>query len=172
VSTVAAARGAVRTHEWSALFIEALMRDGSGWEILGLARRQDPSVPALVLLDRPREEDVDRAFDERATCLAKPLALRRAQTFMSRLVEPHRGAQIVVDTGAIERWELTPAEEKLFRVPLSGGTSQKYLASVLGISIETVRSHIRAILQKANAPFLRDAVHEALRGQTTWRPHS
>jgi DNA-binding NarL/FixJ family response regulator len=59
---------------------------------------------------------------------------------------------------------LTPREEQVLAA-LADGLSYKQIAGELGISIDTVRSHIRSLYRKLDVHCVAEAVRAALTGR-------
>src|SRR5450432_3152563 len=71
VGTVAEGRAALEGKAWAGAVIDISLPDGSGFEVLELARSMD--VPSLVLTGHLNRDFANRAFDLGASYVVKPI---------------------------------------------------------------------------------------------------
>ena len=171
--TVADARRALRTRPTLAL-IDLGLPDGDGVEVLRELRRRWPGVPGVVVTVDDRPARVVAALREGACgyLLKEDLAARLGTV----LDEALRGALPLSPRAAdAVRWQLQgggadePARESLTstEVDLLGGLalglSYEQCAQRGGVTINTVRSHVRTIYRKLKVSSKTEAVLAALR---------
>src|SRR5580658_3093523 len=83
VATVSHAVAALAPHpDWSALFLDLLLPDGSGIDVLARFRRAYPSVPALVVTGHSEPSAINRAYDLGADYIVKPFEPARIRRFL------------------------------------------------------------------------------------------
>ncbi|MEX1826800.1 hypothetical protein [Luteibacter sp. CQ10] len=159
-----------------------LLGDQMGRVNLGLSGSQDGSVVdayvrTVALTRRPVSLIVHRRGHALALTLS-PLPRRPGGEahFLGKLVGSlgggdgvHHRASVVLTVaaptkvaastlaGLARAWSLTPAEEALLRA-LAAGTSPAQHAEGRGVKISTVRSQVRAVLEKSGTSTLRDLV--------------
>lgn len=131
--------------------------DGSGLNVVRLARGRSRPIPTLVVADAV---DAD-AFDEAQLLGARVACDRtrpdRLRAFIEQLMalRPRSVEGAVAEIGA--PWRLTRAEERVLVAAAEGGT-REMIAATLGVSVNTLKTHVRSILVKSGADSLDQAV--------------
>jgi DNA-binding NarL/FixJ family response regulator len=130
--------------------------DGSGLEVLAALRVRYPSVPALVITAQSGAEPARRSFALDATYLPKPVRPNELRRFLvaiaSRSVEQSRRFAAL---RIAESCMLTRRESDLL-LEVAAGVPRHRLAHVLGIGENTVKLHVRHILDKTGLDSLDD----------------
>jgi len=164
-TSVAAGRVALATRPPTALFLDFVLPDGCGLDVIGRAPANLRGTPTLVITGLDLQSVVNRAFDVGARVLYKPITPIRLRAFLEDVAGRPVAGTYRLDAIAnawSERHGFTETEAIHFRLALEGKEHSE-LAAATGISTETVRKHVRNILQKTGDRFLRSAVLRALR---------
>ena len=144
----------VETHQPDVVILDVQLQDASGIDLARRVRGTSPRT-AVVLLTASTEACVRRAFDDRVvdglvgkTCAidALDLALRRVVAGQRTIV----GWPPVTTTDRGQRRpadRLTDRELQVLRL-ITDGKSTSAMAAQLGVSVNTVRTHVRGVLQK------------------------
>ena len=130
-----------------ATIVEAILAGADGYLL--------KKTPATELLSQLRMIAGDGA----------PLTAAVARTLLS-LVRQSRPSALTEGSGAPTRLDLTTREQEVLQC-LVRGLSYKQVADHLEISVETVRTHIRAIYKKLHVHSAAEAVARALREKLT-----
>jgi two-component system, NarL family, response regulator len=139
----------------------------SGVSAIATIREQDPAARIVVLTMMRGDEDIYRAMEAGAvTYLLKDTAIedltrviRDVHAGRSPRVSPEIRAQIAARA---ERPVLTGRETEVLEL-VRRGLRNREIGTSLGISEETVQSHVRSILSKLDVPDRTAAVDVALR---------
>lgn len=139
----------------------------SGVTAIRSIRALDPAARIVVLTMMKGDEDIYRAMEAgAATYLLKDMAIedltrviRDVHAGRSPKVSPEIRAQMVARA---ERPALTGRETEVLEL-VRRGLRNREIGSALGISEETVQSHVRSILSKLDAQDRTAAVDVALR---------
>lgn len=171
-ATVAAALRALRARPRVAV-VDLGLPDGSGVEVIHALRARWPDAPVVVLTvdDRPAQVlDALRAGARGYVLKGElhawlPAAL--ADAFSGRMPLSPEAARAVRDhlrdaCAPAEREVLTPTEREVLE-GLSRGLSYEQCARAADVSVNTVRTHVRAIYRKLEVSSKTEAVLEALR---------
>jgi DNA-binding NarL/FixJ family response regulator len=147
-----------------AIVTDISLPDGSGLDLLEWARKTLPTVPALVLTGHVNPELINRAQRLRAEYAVKPVDSQNLEAFAQ-----HALASAVAsrpDRIAVQRWarqhHLTPRETQIAAI-MVGGTSREDLPRVLGLSDNTVKTHVRRMLRKCKVRDLGDLTQRLLK---------
>jgi DNA-binding NarL/FixJ family response regulator len=149
---------ALMRHSVAGLLVDVRLPGGSGFEVLQAFRAVHPRVPAMVLTGYFNESDSRRACELGAYYVAKPVSLLGIQIFMEgtrapTIFLPQRRELHDEDEREdllTARFHLTPAERKVYVLLAEGGRNCE-IAGRLFVSVETVRTHLRAIFAKLGA---------------------
>jgi two-component system, NarL family, response regulator len=154
-------------HRPDLTIMDLQLRGGSGVGAIRAIRSRDPSARIVVLTMMRGDEDIHRALEAgAATYLLKDTAIAD----LTRVIrEVHAGktprvsAEVKAQMAArAERPALTGREVQVLELVRRGLRNREVGAS-LGISEETVQSHVRSILSKLDVPDRTAAVDVALR---------
>ncbi len=143
------------------------LRGGSGVNAIRTIRVEDPSARIVVLTMMRGDEDIHRALEAGAlTYLLKDTAIedltriiREVHAGKSPRISPEVKAQIAARA---ERPALTRRETEVLEL-VRRGLRNREIGASLGISEETVQSHVRSILSKLDVQDRTAAVDVALR---------
>jgi len=145
---------------WHAFILDVMLPDGSGVDVLDLARKMHPVTPAMVLTGRPDPAVINAAHDLGATCVIKPVDAERIRQFL-RARSP---VSTVVETW-VDQYSLSDAEaDVLLRAVL--GASKVAIATARGSSVLTIKKQIANALRKTGDGSLLAAVQRLLRETT------
>ena len=139
----------------------------SGVSAIRTIRAQDPAARIVVLTMMRGDEDIYRAMEAGAlTYLLKDTAIedltrviREVHAGKNPRVSPEVKAQIAARA---ERPVLTAREAEVLEL-VRRGLRNREIGTALGISEETVQSHVRSILSKLDVPDRTAAVDVALK---------
>lgn len=136
---------------------------------LAEARERDPRRHALVVVAEPPDPTLlNGAFEVGASIVHAPLrdgqvlAFARSVTSASaESADAGSGIRATVDAHAW-RWRLSPRETELLAHAVHG-TSREQILVVMGVSENTLKTQIRALLRKADYNHLDELVGDLLR---------
>lgn len=169
-ASAASADDAVRRHREQrpdVTIMDLQLGGTSGVHAIRQIRAGDPAARIVVLTMMRGDEDIYRAMEAGAvTYLLKDTAIedltrviRDVHAGRSPRVSPEIKAQMVARA---ERPSLTDRETEVLEL-VRRGLRNREIAGSLGISEETVQSHVRSILSKLDVPDRTAAVDVALR---------
>jgi DNA-binding NarL/FixJ family response regulator len=176
VSTVEEAKKALKGAKgWTGLVVDIGLPDGSGLDVVSVAREKWPTVPALVLTGSTQAADINRSFMLRADFLVKPGTSEEIAAFVRKAIarESIDNARIVeaVDEIAVEVG-LTDRERDLLML-VAGDIKRADLAEALGVKENTAKSHVNALMKKTGAgsfdELARSVLRRALQGGSATR---
>lgn len=166
VTGVTAAKIALATRgKWTGLVVDIGLPDGSGLDVVGVARQRWPSLPALVLTGSTQPADINRSFTLRADFLVKPGSPEAIKAFARKAIaresiDDERVAdvvdQIVVEVG------LTTRERDVLLVAIED-VGRSGVAHALGVRENTAKTHVRTLLKKTAAGSLEDLANRIYR---------
>lgn len=148
----------------TALIVDEQMHDGSGMQLAENARKLSISLPILVISADASRATVARAFRMDATVLRSPISPRDVDLFLNRATvrvarrDESRSSRLQVFS---RMFALSPRQEELLTL-LSTGMPRRSLAAHVGMSENTVKTQVRAILKKTHAHSLEHALYRAL----------
>lgn len=146
---------------WRAFFLDVVLPDGSGLEVLATARRSHPCVPAMVLTGYVDDRVVNAAFDLRpAWVVGKPYESHRVRAFLLSLPPSSKESDSAVGTFAAHH-QLSASEADILR-RLIVGESAEEIALARGTSILTVRKQIALLRSRTGDDSIRSLVIRAL----------
>lgn len=156
-----------RQHRPDLTIMDLQLRGGSGVNAIRTIRSEDPCARIVVLTMMRGDEDIHRALEAGAlTYLLKDTAIedltriiREVHAGKSQPISPEVKAQIAARA---ERPALTGRETEVLEL-VRRGLRNREIGASLGISEETVQSHVRSILSKLDAQDRTAAVDVALR---------
>lgn len=165
----ASAKGFIEgnSRDWTAMLVDMKLPDGSGLDLLPLARRRWPLLPMVLMTGYNDDAAVNAAHDLGVAYVAKPWTPERVRRFVSqaasRLTRHEFDLRIirVVDVWSQTRG-LSPAETDILR-RASLGETQEEIAGARKASEETVRKQIAALRLKLGCNSLHQAVLRILR---------
>jgi DNA-binding NarL/FixJ family response regulator len=171
VGSAAAARSALATDtEFDLVLLDLQLGDASGFDVLVEMRRDHPALPVVVVSASDRASDVIQAIDlgamgfvpKRASndTLVEALRLVMAGGIYVPPMNLGANAQRAHTPAAIPAaesttYQVTPSFEELGLTPrqadvltqLLQGKPNKEIARRLGLSVETVKDHVQAVLR-------------------------
>lgn len=148
VDTTAEARTLIRAQRFDAWMLDVIVPDGSGLELLSWARARGDVTPALVITGARDPEPANAAQALGAEFLYKPYTIANLRAFLTRALAPSAlDARVTAVDDLIAVHQLSDREAALVRC-IARGVARTDLAQALGISDNTVKSHIRRLLRK------------------------
>ena len=157
VDSVAAAQAALRAQRPQLVLLD-LQMDG-GFELLQQLHREHLTLPVVVISGSDDTEDALRALEAGAMgyvpersdldTLAQALQLVLAGgTYVPplRRAAPGPAPAAVAAAPGLDELPLTPRQKHVLQL-LTQGLSNKLIARALGVSVETVKDHVAAVLK-------------------------
>jgi DNA-binding NarL/FixJ family response regulator len=157
------------------LVLDLKMPDMDGIAVLKAVKRQAPYTRVVLLTGFEVDDAILRAVQEGADGFlfkdAAPAELCRAIRLVAAgkaYLQPEVTTKLVhlmakrTTPGPSKGSTLTPREREVLRLMARGHSNQE-IAELTGVSLETVRSHVKNILQKLDQPNRTRAVLYALR---------
>jgi DNA-binding NarL/FixJ family response regulator len=162
------------------LFVTHPLESGSGCQLVQQAKRLYPGLACLLLLERDSPDTLLAALESNCDgiCLDRRVGLG---TLAAAIKAVLGSGGVYMDTAVADMlhrtsrgWSdgeperLTPRERQVLEAMIQGCETRE-MAQRFHISVETVRSHIKAVLAKLNAHTRLDASLIALRlGLVRW----
>ncbi len=162
--SVREATAVLATHQrWTGLVVDIGLPDGSGLDVVAVARRTMPLVPVLVLTGRNDRTVINRAHQLRAEFVCKPATdadlygfVRRAVAF--ERVPDERMAWLIEELS--QHCELTAKETEVVAAAVAN-TPRHVLLEQFGVTDNTLKTQVRQVLRKTGFDSL-DALTKAL----------
>lgn len=150
----------------SGFVIDLKLPDGTGLDFLRAARRIAPHTPALILTGDLDPTAVNEAYRLGASCLLKPAGRGEISRFIVEALGNEAGIDPVlrarVANVAVEH-RLTGLETDLLVAHLAGQSAEE-VQSKRGITRNTYKTQVRALLRKLRAESLEGARRRVLTG--------
>jgi FixJ family two-component response regulator len=150
---------------WIGIVLEAVIADGSGFDLLTDLRALGVTIPALMLTGFHDRDRINRAHSLQAEFLCKPPEEGAIASFARRAVVYHwtRSRRIarILDAMALDRG-LTPREAELVAAAVAG-MPRRLVAEELGVSENTLKVQVRLLLVKCQANNLDELADVILR---------
>ena len=149
------------------MLLDVGLPDGSGLELLALARAHGVHAPALVLTGHHDGDTIARAQLHRAQFLPKPPREENLRAFVETTVELRRLTRVRLEE-AVAEWSERhglAAREKEVLLLASMGFGRQDLAEKMGVQKTTVKTTVRRLLRKSKHFTLGDltaTIHRAL----------
>jgi DNA-binding NarL/FixJ family response regulator len=163
VSYAEALRAVDDVTRFDAFVVSASLVDRGGLEVVARLRDRGARAPALVMAERPDEEDMNRAFDLGARYSVVPWVPRRVIGFVRAAL----GSPVKRVAERVAAWRaeygLTVAEAEILFAATYGETVEN-VAARRGIAASTMKRHVHNALGKTGDASLLDAVTRLLRG--------
>jgi two-component system NarL family response regulator len=155
-----------RKHRPDVTLMDLRLPGVSGLEAIRTITTDDPSARVIVLTTYQSDEEIYGALA--AGALTYLLKDTLSDCLVQTIRAAHRGEVVIDNTirtrlaDRASRPALTGRELEVTRL-VAKGLRNKEIASILGISTETVQSHVKNILSKLGVTDRTAAVHVALR---------
>jgi len=172
VGSAAAARAALAADaDFDLVLLDLQLGDASGFDVLVEMRKAHPALPVVVISASDRASDVIQAIDLGAMGFVPKRASNDTLVDALRLVMAggiyvpamHLGgsqgagsrAPVAIPVAETATYQVTPSFEELGLTPrqadvltqLLQGKPNKEIARRLGLSVETVKDHVQAVLR-------------------------
>ncbi|MCB9592808.1 MAG: response regulator transcription factor [Sandaracinaceae bacterium] len=138
------------TH-WCGFIVDQNLPDGLGLDLIVELRALHPGVPAVLATGDPHDELVNACAAADVRYVLKPFGLAHLGPFFAdveRFVTSPHGAHFIDFARDLRA---TDRELAILRLVLLERRSNAEIAAALGLSVHTVRTHIRNMLGKADA---------------------
>jgi two-component system, NarL family, response regulator DevR len=169
VGTRAAARLALMARNFDAMIVEARLPDGSGLDLLDVARAECPRTYVLVLAGRTERAVIERSLEAGAGFLRKPLHPKHFGT-VTAAARSRRDAGERRTRLTLERWaadhDLSTTEVELLALGAQG-ISRDHFSARRNVRPDTIRKQIQSMLQKTGNVTFENAVNRLLREALT-----
>lgn len=163
------ARGAERVLDTpdvvAAVIIKPDLPDGHGLDLIESLGKKRPLMPVLVLSNRAKWSDVNRAFRVGARFLRRELEVKQTVGDVEEFIEsvlPGANRLTRMVTKLAQTSGLTTRQTEILMLALQG-CSRDNLAETMGVSINTVKTHVRHILKRCQADSLDDVCGNLMR---------
>jgi len=169
--TIREARQALSSRwDWTGLIVDIGLPDGSGLEVVRLARDRFPILPIMVLTGHHDRASINASHELRAEFVCKPASEGDLFGFVRRAVAfervPDQRLAFLLDEVA-RRCTLSMRETEILAAAL-GSTTRAQLLEQFGVSDNTLKSQIRVLLRKTKHDSLdslaKAVLREALEG--------
>jgi two-component system NarL family response regulator len=157
---------AFRTHRPDVVLMDLRMPEMEGVEAVRRIREIDPQARVIVLTTYDADEDIARALQAGAKAyILKDIA---ADALVACVRDVLNGKSYLAPTAAaklaerVTQVQLTPRELAALRL-LANGESNKEIASSLGISERTVKTHLAHLFEKLGVTSRTEATRVAMR---------
>lgn len=149
--------------DWTGVIADIGLPDGSGLDVVRFARERYPLLPVLVLTGHHDPGSINSSHELRAEFVCKPASEADLSGFVRRAVAfervPDQRLAHLLDELARQRG-LTPREAEILAAAL-GSTTRNQLLEQFGVTDNTLKSQIRALLRKTDHESL-DALTKAV----------
>lgn len=161
VHSAAEARAILATKaRLTALITEQQLPDDPGTAVLRDYRQAYPLMPMLMLTGNTAARVINRAHSLRAEFIAKPAHRRNLTAFLRTAVAfervPDRRVALVIGD-FVRKFALSSRETDILSAAVQG-TPRKVLADQIGTTENTIKSCIKGLLRKCDAPSLNEVV--------------
>ena len=150
---------------WTALIVDIGLPDGSGLDVVRVARAMVPSISVLVLTGNTQPKVVNGSFLLGASFLRKPTTADSLEMFARRAlaVEGVKDPRVlrIVDTVTSE-WGLSDREAELLGLAMADRPRTE-LADALGVTENTTKAHVKSLLRKSATRSVDHLVQQVLR---------
>lgn len=165
VGTRAAARSMLHSVEFDAVVLDITLPDGSGFDLIPVARQANPAILILVLTGSSDHEVISRAHESGARYLLKPCDMKQlevlADEVRARKTAHKRRTRLVLDRWQAE-YGLSPTEVELLALAVDGVRRDDF-SRRRGVRPDTIRKQIQALIQKTGDDNFESAVNSLLR---------
>lgn len=131
--------------------------DGSGFEVIDAARHRQRGVPILVLTGGGDTANINRAQRMGVEYACKPADAENVRCFLRRCETARRERLDDLVATVIARHGLTPAESRIVHAAVECATREA-ISEALGVSFNTVKTHVQAVLVRTGAASLEELV--------------
>ncbi len=142
-----------KTARYVALVTDVGLPDGSGLDVVRIAREQRESIAVLVLTGSSQPKVVNGSFLLGASFLRKPTTSESLEMFARRAI----ACEAVEDTrvlraleGACSEWGLSDREAELLGISIADKARDE-LAAALGVTENTAKTYVKGLLRKSGA---------------------
>jgi two-component system, NarL family, nitrate/nitrite response regulator NarL len=154
--------------DWTGLILDLVLPDGYGLELLAEIRPEHPFLPVLVLTGELRPDVINQVQLLRAEYVCKPADQENLRSFIrsaltSESVDDENVGRRV--ESASRRYALTHRESEILALAAEG-LSRREVARQLGVTENTVKAQVRAVLKKSGARTIQGLVQDIIRGQS------
>lgn len=166
-------RDLVTREHWSVVVLDIKLRRGSGLELLGWIRREQPQLPVLILTVYPEDQYAVRAIKAGAAgFLTKESAPDRLIEAVRKVASGGRyvsgelaetlASLLAGEVQGAPHERLSDREFEVLKLLASGKTVSE-IAAELSLSVKTVSTHRTRILRKMNMRTNAELMHYAVR---------
>lgn len=164
-STVAAARAELQAVAIDAAIVDLGLPDGCGSTVVLEARQRDRTLPIVVVTARRDPAVLNLAYLNDAHLVIKPAPSEHVERVVEQAFWYHWVGHRVLARAAAEvaaELSLSERERQVLALALQG-RSQQEMASILGVALSSVRSHVGSLRAKAGKRRLQQVVAMVLR---------
>lgn len=165
VGSCAEARTMLRARRFDSLIVDVQLPDGSGLDVVSLARQLWPAIWVLVLTGSADHAVVTRVHDLGVRYLLKPFSPEQLRVHAEEAQARRRAGDRRMSV-ALERWTrghaLSETESELLALGVRGVPREEF-ATIRGVRPDTIRKQIQALLHKTGEGTFEGAVSSLLR---------
>lgn len=166
---VAAALQATRAQPgWCGVISDHGLPDGTGFELIRHVTARIPGVPALLVTGSSDPRVTNRAANQKITVLRKPFSLPDLQPFLEEAA--FFGSRTGRFRRLVQRSGLSPGQARVLALSVIEAKTRDEVAAELGVSVNTVKDHIRKILAKTGAATISDLRENVTRSEIRKQP--
>lgn len=165
VGNCATARLALATRRFDSLIVDVGLPDGSGLDLVLLARQRWPAIWVLVVTGLSDHAVVARAHELGVRYLLKPFEVEQLRVHVEETrARRHAGDRRIAVT--LDRWTrahaLTSSESELLSLGVRG-VPREDIPVLRGVQKDTIRKQIQILIQKTGDESFEEAVNSFLR---------
>ena len=165
VGTFSAARMALRVRSYDAVVLDVHLPDGSGLDLIELARERSPNIIVLLLTGSTDHDVISRALHSDVRYLLKPADLSHFAALAEEITARQEVGQRRIQL-TLERWasDLSLSRTEMELLALGArGLERETFAAQRNVKPDTIRKQIQSLLQKTGDDTFEGAVNSLLR---------
>ncbi|MBX3230343.1 MAG: response regulator [Labilithrix sp.] len=165
VGNLATARTALATRRFDSLIVDVGLPDGSGLDLIPLARQKWPAIWVLVLTGLSDHAVVSKAHELGVRYLLKPFETEQLRVHVEETrARRHAGDRRIAVT--LDRWtrahNLTSSEVELLMLGVRG-VPREDIPVLRGVKADTIRKQIQVLIQKTGDESFEEVLNSFLR---------
>lgn len=165
VGTCAAAKLAFRARTYDAIIMDVSLPDGSGLDLIELAKRRSPAAIVLVLTGSRQHDVIRRALEAGARYLLKPCDATHLELIAAEALS-RRNAAARRTTLILARWakdySLSKTDVELLALGAEGVPRHAF-SERRDVRPDTIKKQIQLLIQKTGHDTFEGAVNSLLR---------
>ena len=141
---------------WCGFIVDQRLPDGEGFDLLRELHEHHPGVPAVVGTGILCRKLANACSQYGIKYVVKPFGVDELASFFADVSRFQRGLSAAGKSIRLLAHDIhaTTREAEVLRLAVDHGCTNQEIADALGISLNTVKTHVRTVLAKAQAPSL------------------